>query len=163
MSGKKGQILNFMIFKLCCGPQSISVADTLGDKLHQENTIFGTSTSFLFYLHHSHHCPLKMGFIITFHHIWNTNLDNSTGGHESIAVVDDWVDALWSLFWQHKLLNTRPVQVPHLKEDNNKVKDKDKYKDTENKDDDEVEESNDNDGSVHWYVSFWHQGYRYLR
>ena len=59
---------DFQVVLWTCGPQSISVADKLGDKLHQENTIFGTSTSFLFYLHHSHHCPLKMGFIITFHH-----------------------------------------------------------------------------------------------
>jgi len=42
------------------------------------------------------------------------DLDNSTGCHESVAIVDDWVGALRRLFWQNKLLHARTVQVPHL-------------------------------------------------
>ena len=48
------------------------------------------------------------------YHQKNTYLDNPTRGHESIAIVNDWVCALRRLFWQLKLLHTWPVQVPHL-------------------------------------------------
>ena len=47
-------------------------------------------------------------------YICNTYLDNSTRGHESIAIVNDGVCALRRLFWQLKLLHAGPVQVPHL-------------------------------------------------
>ena len=95
------------------GRWGIAVADTEWVNNSATNTILATpSSSFLFLCSSSSSCVFNI-----YHNIrsLNTYLDNSTWSHESVAIVDDWFCALRLLLWQDKLLDTGPVQIPHLK------------------------------------------------
>lgn len=86
----------------------ISLADTLGDKFYQQNTI---STNVIFLAWFSYEWPWFTPLLTSSYYKY---LDNSTWRHESVAIVYDRVGAVWSLFRQLELLDTGTVKIPHL-------------------------------------------------